>query len=195
MRAQCVVVKVVQGPMIHEEYSIAYRFTSMRHLCCQVHTSLARFPQIRNNDTRQRTSACMSACLTLCTLDVSRLGTRDSGGVRRRPYRTGPTAACALSLLRGDFRAAWRSRTGVRVQPRATHTQSTYNGAMTDKGAHRTKQHNIPNPSFFWLHELTTTRYHELTRPTRLTTHKYLRLTLFCRDARAREYEASERYN
>jgi hypothetical protein len=100
MRAQCVVVKVVQGPMIHEEYSIAYRFTSMRHLCCQVHTSLARFPQIRNNDTRQRTSACMSACLTLCTLDVSRLGTRDSGGVRRRPYRTGPTAARALSLER-----------------------------------------------------------------------------------------------
>ena len=151
-------------------------------------------PQITTLD--RENSACMSACLTLCTLDVSRLGTRDSGGVRRRPYRTGPTAARALSLERRFPRrvgAAWRSRTGV--QPRATHTQSTYNGAMTDKGAHRTKQHNIPNPSFFWLHELTTTRYHELTRPTRLTTHKYLRLTLFCRDARAREYEASERYN
>jgi hypothetical protein len=98
MRAQCVVVKVVQGPMIHEEYSIAYRFTSMRHLCCQVHTSLAR-DSPKNNDTRQRTLRVhMSACL--CTLDVSRLGTRDSGGVRRRPYRTGPTAARALSLER-----------------------------------------------------------------------------------------------
>jgi hypothetical protein len=65
---------------------------------------------------------------------------------------------------RNRKRAAAALRHTRVVPPRATHTQSTYNGAMTDKGAHRTKQHNIPNPSFFWLHELTTTRYHELTR-------------------------------